>query len=64
MENQPGNYRLAVSSCAKDEASFLASMIALFSMGEINSFEGGTSRSRDLPCFLGVGEPGAPERAL
>ncbi len=64
MENQPGNDRLAVSSCAKDEASFLASIIALFSTGEINSFEGGTSRSRDLLCFLGVGKPGAPERAL
>jgi len=38
VENQHRNYRLAVSSCAKNEGSFLAPMIALFSMCAINSF--------------------------
>ena len=38
VENQHRNYRLAVSSCAKNEASFLAPIVTLFSIREMNSF--------------------------
>ena len=37
VENHHRNYRLAVSSCAKNEASFLAPIVTLFSIREINS---------------------------
>ena len=38
VENQHRNYRLAVSSRAKNEASFLAPIVTLFSIREMNSF--------------------------
>ena len=38
VENQHKNYRLAVSSCNKNEASFLAPIVTLFSIRKINSF--------------------------
>src|SRR5208337_19381 len=37
VENQHRNYRLAVSSCAKNEASFPAPIVTLFSIREMNS---------------------------
>ncbi len=62
MENQHKNYRLAVSSGAKDEGSFLAPMITLFPVGEINGLVGWTSRS-GCTCFLIVRKSGrAPAR--
>ncbi len=67
VENQHRNYRLAVSSCAKNEASFLAPIVTLFFNTRDEQFRGGTGRSGDLrliPWRRRLGRSGAPFRCL
>lgn len=62
VENQHRNYRLAVSSCAKNEASFLAPIVTLFFNPRDEQFRGGTGRSGDLrliPWRRRLGRAGA-----